>query len=67
MFSRVLADLSLIPHTTCSLDLKHVEHQTRESIFVLRVKGNDSSGGRHLSLARRASARWSSQQVSSPV
>ena len=25
------------------------------------------SGGRHLGLARRASARWSFQQVSSPV
>jgi hypothetical protein len=29
--------------------------------------GEDSSGGRHLGLARRASARWSSQQVFSPV
>ena len=30
-------------------------------------KSRHSSGGRHLGLARRASARWSSQQVFSPV
>ena len=43
-----------------------MEHQTRESIFVLTSR-SDSSGGRHLGLARRASARWSFQQVSLPV
>ena len=35
MFSRVLSDPG---QTTCSLDLKHVEHQTRESIFVFSEK-----------------------------
>ena len=37
MFSRVLSDPG---QTTCSLDLKHVEHQTRENICVWKGEGN---------------------------